>query len=256
MIILIVTSAKVIISQNIRKFEYGCIMNFGAFQNSLFALESHLVDKKCNLEFPCSKNISCSSSALFSDAYITFAIFLFTFILRMAFNYFQSLWLAVTDVDDTKCWRQIWSFLRISPKSKFRHQSSKIVTKNSNNVEKYKKPTSLTPWTLVTLVSFVSHRHRVVVLKKYSLLWIIIYDDYVKIMKDFYLPIFGDKWFFAGSNDSTADFKLPVLDFLVSTWNITTRRPTVRWATDIRTVRTCGTDGTSIPAQFQCGNFP
>ena len=46
MIILIVTSAKVIISQNIRKFEYGCIMNFGAFQNSIFALESHLADKK------------------------------------------------------------------------------------------------------------------------------------------------------------------------------------------------------------------
>ena len=91
MIILIVTSAKVIISQNIRKFEYGCIMNFGAFQNYIFALESHLADKKIyNLEFPCSKNISCSSSALFSDAYITFAIFLFTFILRWAFIYFQA----------------------------------------------------------------------------------------------------------------------------------------------------------------------
>ena len=89
MIILIVTSAKVIMSQNIRKFEYGWIMNFGALkiQKFIVALERHQVAVNFGI-FPCSKNISCSSSALFSDAYITFAIFLFTFILFRFFIFF------------------------------------------------------------------------------------------------------------------------------------------------------------------------
>ena len=54
MIILIVTSANVIMSQNIRKFEYGWIMNFGAFEIQKFivqvALERSRVASKI-LEF-------------------------------------------------------------------------------------------------------------------------------------------------------------------------------------------------------------